>query len=96
VKKNEAALNAIRDNSEFDAIKRAHKAGMAISKMYLEALKPLGFKTGVDCKHAFRTFADQKHLPDYLSDAERDEMTGLEKALSEACAAAELKDAPAA
>ena len=48
----QSILAAIRDNAEFNTVRKAHKTELVYSDVYLEALKPMGFKSGADCKKA--------------------------------------------
>ena len=83
----QAKFKAIQDNEDFDPVQKAHKSELLASKTYLEALKPLGFKTGVDCKKAISqiSFAQNvKQENPWLSDEERAELEALCKRLIDA------------
>ena len=68
-----AKLAEIRNNPDWDPIKKAHKEGLLYSKLYSQALKEYGFATGVLCKKAIYTISNFDHSE------QKEEWLALEK-----------------
>jgi len=80
---NVKAFDEIYANTEWDSAKRSTKASLLISKLYLQALKPLGFKAGVDCKKCLGEFEAYKYS-DKFSDEDKQTVEALLKEHREA------------
>jgi hypothetical protein len=66
------AMTDIFENKEWDGPKKGIKADMLLSKLYLQATKQRGFKSGVDVKKLLREIDDYQYAEDYLDDEKAD------------------------